>query len=210
MRQRVSLRNTYTNFDFNLQVVASVVKVELLQVRKAYDKINNVISSQGAHRNCGLWRMKMYINGIDEIDNDIINLLLKDARMSYSDIGVQVGLSRTAVKNRIAVLEKNGIIGGYRAIINPQESTEMMTFIVNVETNPEHFDNAKQVFADAPETVTLIQTTGRNSHLTAICVSKDVKTMRDFVNHIYRTVNGILSINANSVLDVVKGSIIPE
>lgn len=152
----------------------------------------------------------MYINGIDEIDNDIINLLLKDARMSYSDIGVQVGLSRTAVKNRIAVLEKNGIIGGYRAIINPQESAEMMTFIVNVETNPEHFDNAKQVFADAPETVTLIQTTGRNSHLTAICVSKDVKTMRDFVNHIYRTVNGILSINANSVLDVVKGSIIPE
>ena len=152
----------------------------------------------------------MHINGIDEIDNDIINLLLKDARMSYSDIGVQVGLSRTAVKNRIAVLEKNGIIGGYRAIINPQESTEMMTFIVNVETNPEHFDNAKQVFADAPETVTLIQTTGRNSHLTAICVSKDVKTMRDFVNHIYRTVHGILSINANSVLDVVKGSIIPE
>lgn len=152
----------------------------------------------------------MYINGIDEIDNEIINLLLRDARMSYSDIGVQVGLSRTAVKNRIAVLEKNGIIGGYRAVINPQESPEMMTFIVNVETNPEHFDNAKQVFADAPETVTLIQTTGRNSHLTAICVSKDVKTMRDFVNHIYRTVNGILSINANSVLDVVKGSIIPE
>ena len=154
--------------------------------------------------------MKMHINGIDEIDNEIINLLLRDARMSYSDIGVQVGLSRTAVKNRIAVLEKKGIIGGYRAIINPQESPEMMTFIVNIETNPEHFDNAKQVFADAPETVTLIQTTGRNSHLTAICVSKDVKTMRDFVNHIYRTVNGILSINANSVLDVVKGSIIPE
>ena len=39
MRQRVSLRNTYTNFDFNLQVVASVVKVELLQDKKAYDKI---------------------------------------------------------------------------------------------------------------------------------------------------------------------------
>jgi DNA-binding Lrp family transcriptional regulator len=152
----------------------------------------------------------MHINGIDEKDNEIINLLLKNARMSFSDIGEKVGLSRTAVKNRIAVLEKNGVIGGYRAVINPQESPEMMTFIVNVETNPEHFDNAKQVFADAPETVTLIQTSGHNSHLTAICVSKDVKTMRDFINHIYRTVPGILSINANAVLDVVKGSIIPE
>ena len=152
----------------------------------------------------------MYINGIDEKSNEIIELLLKDARMSYSDIGERVGLSRTAVKNRIAALEESGIIGGYRVLVNPQESSEMMTFIVNVETNPEFFDAAKQTFAEAPQTVTLIQTTGRNSHLTAICVSKDIKTMRDFVNHIYRTVSGILSINANSVLDVVKGSIIPE
>ena len=152
----------------------------------------------------------MYINSIDEIDNKIVDLLLQDARMSYSDIGIQVGLSRTAVKNRVVALENKGIINGYRAIINPQESTEMMTFIVNIETNPEHFDSAKQVLSEADEVITLIQTTGRNSHLTAICVSEDVKIMRDFVNHIYRTVDGILSINTHTVLDVIKGSIILE
>ena len=110
----------------------------------------------------------MYINGIDEKDNEIINLLLKDARMSYSDIGEKVGLSRTAVKNRVAVLEKNGIIGGYRAVINPQESPEMMTFIVNIETKAEHFDEAKQLFAEREETVTLIQTTGNCPILKAL------------------------------------------
>ncbi len=151
----------------------------------------------------------MHINGIDEKDNEIVGLLLKDARMSYSDIGEKVGLSRTAVKNRIATLEKNGIIGGYRAIINPQESPEMMTFIVNIETKAEHFDEAKQLFAQAPETVTLVQTTG-TCRLVAICVAQDVKTMKTFVNRIYRETQGITYINANSVLDVVKGSIIPE
>jgi DNA-binding Lrp family transcriptional regulator len=151
----------------------------------------------------------MHINGIDEIDNEIINLLLKDARMSYSDIGEKVNLSRTAVKNRIAVLEKSGIIGGYRAIINPQESPEMMTFIVNIETKAEYFDEAKQLFAEAPETVTLVQTTG-TCRLVAICVAQDVKTMKTFVNRIYKETQGITYINANSVLDVVKGSIIPE
>ena len=151
----------------------------------------------------------MHINGIDEKDNEIINLLLKDARISYSDIGEKVGLSRTAVKNRIAVLEKNGIIGGYRAVINPQESPEMMTFIVNIETKAEYFDEAKQLFAEAPETVTLVQTTG-TCRLVAICVAQDVKTMKTFVNRIYRETQGITYINANSVLDVVKGSIIPE
>lgn len=152
----------------------------------------------------------MQINGIDEKDNQIVNLLLKDGRMSYSDIGERVGLSRTAVKNRVTALESSGIIKGYRAVIDPHQSPEMMTFVVNVETNPEHFDAAMQIFAKAPETVTLVQTTGRNCHLVAICVSEDVKTMRNFVNHIYRTVDGILSINAHTVLDVVKGSIIPE
>ena len=151
----------------------------------------------------------MYINGIDEKDNEIINFLLKDARMSYSKIGEKVGLSRTAVKNRVAVLEKKGVIGGYRAVINPQESTEMMTFIVNIETKAEHFDEAKQLFAEKNETVTLIQTTG-NCHLVAVCVSESVKTMRDFVNMVHKTIEGITYISAHSVLDVIKGSIIPE
>lgn len=151
----------------------------------------------------------MQIRGIDETDNRIVQLLLEDGRMSYSDIGEKVGLSRTAVKTRIAALERSGIIKGYKAIIDPQSAPEMMTFVMNIETKAENFDECKQIFCDAEETVTIVQTTG-NCHLVAICLSPDVKTMRTFVNNIYRRVPGILSINAHSVLDVVKGSIIPE
>ena len=73
----------------------------------------------------------MHINGIDEKDNEIIRLLQNNARMSYSDIGKTVGLSRTAVSNRVASLENAGIISGYRAVINPQESPEMMKMRLN-------------------------------------------------------------------------------
>lgn len=151
----------------------------------------------------------MYISGIDQKDNEIINLLLEDGRMSYSDIGKRVGLSRTAVKNRIAVLEEKHIIEGYKVVINPQESPEMMTFLVNTETSPEAFDAVKERFAKAAETVTLIQTTGK-CHLTAICVSTDMKSMRSFVNDMYKAVDGISYINASAVMDVIKGSVIPE
>ena len=151
----------------------------------------------------------MYLSSLDKIDNAILNLLLNDARMSYSDIGEKVGLSRVAVKNRVAAMERAGIIKGYKAIIDPQCAPETMTFVMNIETKPEEFEECKRVFVEAPETVTIVQTTG-NCHLVAICLSPDVKTMREFVNKIYRTVPGITSINAHSVLDVVKGSIIPE
>lgn len=151
----------------------------------------------------------MWIKGIDEKDNVIVNLLLEDGRVSYSDIAERVGLTRTAVKNRVKSLESRGIITGYRAIVDPLESPEMMTFVVNIETIADTFETAKERFAAADETVTIVQTTG-NCHLLAICVAPDVKTMKTFVNAVYREIPGILSINAHAVLDVVKGSIIPE
>ena len=151
----------------------------------------------------------MIFHGLDNLDNTIVNLLLEDGRMSYSDIAEKVGLSRTAVKNRIKSLEESGIIKGYKAVINPENAPEMMTFVTNIETQAEHFEECKRIFAESEQTVTVVQTTG-NCHLVAICLAPDVKTMRDFVNRIYKTVPGIISINANSVLDVLKGSIIPE
>lgn len=151
----------------------------------------------------------MYISGIDRKDNEIINLLLVDARMSYSDIGARVGLSRTAVKNRIRSLEERHIISGYKAVVNPQEAPEMVTFLLNTETSPESFDEVRDLFAEADETVMLIQTTGK-CHLTAFCVAPDMKTMTAFVNDMYKSVEGISYINAVAVMDVIKGSVIPE
>lgn len=51
----------------------------------------------------------MYLNGLDELDQKIIQLLVSNARMSYSDIGKKIGISRVAVKARIQTLENKGI-----------------------------------------------------------------------------------------------------
>ena len=151
----------------------------------------------------------MQINGIDEKDNQIIEILLNNGRISYSDIGDKMGLSRTAVKNRIKALEDRGIIKGYKAVIDPLATPEMVPFVVNIETEAENFEDAKQAFMESRETITLVQTTG-NCHLTAICVAEDIPTMRVFVNGMYKKVPGIRSISAHSVLEVIKGSVVPE
>lgn len=63
----------------------------------------------------------MYLNGLDKLDQKIIQLLVSNARMSYSDIGEKIGISRVAVKARIQALENKGIIEEYTTIINPQK-----------------------------------------------------------------------------------------
>ena len=95
----------------------------------------------------------MVINGIDKIDNKIVDILLKDGRISYSDIAIKVGLTRTAVKNRISALEEKGIIEGYKAVINPHNAPEMMTFVVNVETSADCFEKAKEFYQAVEEQV---------------------------------------------------------
>ena len=52
----------------------------------------------------------MFLDGLDTIDQQILQLLIQNARASYSDIGQRIGISRVAVKSRIQALEQKGII----------------------------------------------------------------------------------------------------
>jgi DNA-binding Lrp family transcriptional regulator len=56
---------------------------------------------------------------IDDIDQQIIAQLMRDARASYADIGAEVSLSAPAVKRRVDRLRAGGVIRGYTAVIDP-------------------------------------------------------------------------------------------
>ena len=56
---------------------------------------------------------------MDAIDNKIVALLRENARRSFQDIGTHVHLSAPAVKRRVDRLERDGVILGYTAIVDP-------------------------------------------------------------------------------------------
>jgi DNA-binding Lrp family transcriptional regulator len=56
---------------------------------------------------------------MDAIDNKIVTLLRENARRSFKDIGKHVHLSPPAVKRRVDRLERDGVIRGYTAVIDP-------------------------------------------------------------------------------------------
>ena len=62
----------------------------------------------------------MYLDGLDELDQKIIQLLIENARISYSDIGKETGISRVAVKARIQALEKSVVL--YHAILKLKQN----------------------------------------------------------------------------------------
>lgn len=60
------------------------------------------------------------LGGVDTTDLQILDLLRHHARLSYAELARQVGLSAPAVHERVAKLESNGTIRGYRAEVTPE------------------------------------------------------------------------------------------
>ena len=59
----------------------------------------------------------MTLQGLDKLDRKILSSLLSNGRESIANLSRNIGLSRTAVAERINRLEKTGIIKGYTAQI---------------------------------------------------------------------------------------------
>ncbi len=56
---------------------------------------------------------------IDHTDAGILELLQRDGRESYSDVGESVGMSGPSVHERVKKLESRGVIRGYSAVVDP-------------------------------------------------------------------------------------------
>ena len=150
----------------------------------------------------------MHINGLDEIDNRIINLLIADARLTYSEIGEKVGISRVAVKKRVAALEEQGIIKGYHADVNPMEAPKMMTFVAVIKTRADSYDLISDALEQEACVVTLCKMSGDNI-LHAICVADSMADMNNFAWRVRNKYEGLLSFSAQMVWEIKKGSVLP-
>ena len=69
---------------------------------------------------------------MESLDRHIVSLLAQDGRMSFADLGRQVGLSTSAVHQRVKRLEERGIISGYRAEIQHAAVGLPLTALISV------------------------------------------------------------------------------
>ncbi|MDO4581065.1 MAG: Lrp/AsnC family transcriptional regulator [Bacillota bacterium] len=58
---------------------------------------------------------------IDEVDHQILRILQEDGRITIKELAEQVSMSSPAVAERMRRLEENGVIEGYRAVVNPNK-----------------------------------------------------------------------------------------
>ena len=115
---------------------------------------------------------------LDSLDQRIISALQANGRLSYEELGTQVGLSASAALRRVKRLEESGVIAGYVALVRARKIGLGLTAYINVRME-KHTGGDKRspmdLFAAAvqtwPEVIDCVSLTGEMDYLLRIVVA---------------------------------------
>lgn len=145
----------------------------------------------------------MYLDGLDGLDRKIVQLLIENARISYSDIGEKIGISRVAVKARIQALEQKGVIEEYTTVINPQKISGAVSCYFEIETTPDCLSTVTEILNQHDTVTQIYRVTGKDKlHVHAVAASGE--EMETFLHTVIDTLPGVVSCNCNMILSRIK------
>ena len=100
---------------------------------------------------------------LDAKDWQLLELIQKDARTGYAELGRQVGLSAPATAERMKRLEDAGVIRGYRAEIDPQKLGYAIEAVIRLRCDGNICARVGPALADIPEVLDYRRLAGEDS-----------------------------------------------
>ena len=90
---------------------------------------------------------------MDSIDIEIIKFLERNGRISHEEIAKKLHMSRPAIHKRIENLEKEGVVTGYRAVIDWRKVSPCMRCLIFIKINGCNFNKIANELTsfDVPE-----------------------------------------------------------
>ncbi|RLI45185.1 Lrp/AsnC family transcriptional regulator [Candidatus Bathyarchaeota archaeon] len=133
---------------------------------------------------------------MDEIDKKIVEILKKNGRATYINIGKKVGLSEGAVRKRIKTLVDSGVIKRFTIKIGLTEGAEAITLL---SINPSYptFKICEKL-KELPNVETIYEITGQYD-IAAIISALNIAEVNECVEKI-RRIDGIVNTNTMIIL----------
>ena len=145
----------------------------------------------------------MFLDGLDELDQQIVKLLIRNARMSYSEIGQKIGISRVAVRSRVQALEQAGFIEEYTTVINPQKISGAISCYFEIETVPDTLPEVAALL-EQNDTVTQIYRVTGKSKLHVHAVASSSEEMEELMYGTMDKLPGVVECSCNMIFSRIK------
>ena len=107
---------------------------------------------------------------LDVTGRKILAALQQAGRLSFSELGRQVGLSAPAVAERVRRMEDEGLITGWRALVDRRRLGWAITAFVRVSCPGENYQAVRRLAIDLPEVIDCHHVTGEDCFFVKIAV----------------------------------------
>ena len=146
------------------------------------------------------------------IDRKILRTLQQDGRISFAELARQVGLSTTPCKERVKRLQREGVIRGFQAILDPAQLDAGLVVFVQIRlsrTSQDIFEAFTRSAYDLPEVQECYLVSGNFDYLIKARVA-DMTAYRKFLGETLLTLPGVHESTSYVVMEQVKETLALE
>ena len=137
---------------------------------------------------------------MDTTDRELLSLLRTNARTSVAILARKLGVSRGTVSNRIRKLEDQGVIKGYRAVVDYEALGFPLLCVVRLNTR-HSTQGVDDVIRAIPEVIEANRVTGSESHVIRARV-RSTQHLEELLHHLWEY--------GDSVTNIVTSSPVPR
>ncbi len=142
----------------------------------------------------------------EALDRSLIHVLRKGGRLKYESLAKSLGVSTSTVYNRIAKLEKRGVIKGYSAIFDRAKSGYGTGAILLVTIdNQGNVETVSKALTSIPE-VEAVYEIGGEADIVALLYASSIEELRNLVNEKINSLDGVSNVTPLVIMKTYKES----
>lgn len=140
---------------------------------------------------------------LDDLDRRILNILQRDARLSFRDVARRLKVSDATVRNRVSRLQQKNVIRGFTTIVDPQQAGMEVFCLIQLEVDAKIVSKITQNFRAVDEVNVVMETGDRpNIILFGIFPSRDALNV--FLDDHIRGQSGVQLLSVTLALGLRK------
>ena len=146
---------------------------------------------------------------LDRIDRMILDIMQQQGRIAISELAARVNLSTTPCSERVKRLEREGVISGYYARINPALVEKSLLVFLEIKLSAKSgdvFDQVAYDLAQIPEVLECHLISGEFDYLVKARL-KEMSAYRRLLGNILKKLPASASSHSYIVMEEIKESL---
>ncbi|MEM0085281.1 MAG: Lrp/AsnC family transcriptional regulator [Candidatus Methanomethylicia archaeon] len=140
---------------------------------------------------------------VDSLDLRIIEALIKEGDLSFSELARRLGLSESTVRKRVEKLKRDNIINKFTVVVDPSKLGFNSTAIIGIDVDPPQLLSVAKRICDLQESKSVFICTGDHMILVEVW-ARDGNHLSKIISEKIGVIEGVRRVCPSIILERLK------